>query len=41
MVSALPDRIWVTVLWHFGVLFVLALACHGELAARPPAPRAT
>jgi hypothetical protein len=39
MVSALPERIWVTVLWHFGVLFVLALACHGALALDRPAPR--
>src|SRR6266852_4503775 len=27
MVSALPERIWITVLWHFGLLFVIALAC--------------
>ena len=39
MVSALPERIWVTVLWHFGVLFVIALACHGALALDRPAPR--
>jgi hypothetical protein len=39
MVSARPERIWVTVLWHFGVLFVLALACHGALALDRPAPR--
>jgi hypothetical protein len=39
MVSSLPERIWVTVLWHFGVLFVLALACHGALALDRPAPR--
>ena len=39
MVSAMPDRIWVTVLWHFGVLFVIALACHGALALDRPAPR--
>jgi hypothetical protein len=39
MVSALPERIWVTVLWHFSVLFVIALACHGALALDRPAPR--
>jgi hypothetical protein len=39
MVSALPERIWVTVLWHFGLLFVIALACHGALALDRPAPR--
>ncbi|HTI56061.1 MAG TPA: hypothetical protein VMC04_17620 [Verrucomicrobiae bacterium] len=36
MVSALPERIWVIVLWHFGLLFVLALACHGALALDRP-----
>jgi SAM-dependent methyltransferase len=39
MVSALPERIWVVVLWHFGLLFVLALACHGALALDRPGPR--
>ncbi len=39
MVSALPDRIWITVLWHFVLLFVIALACHGALALDRPAPR--
>jgi hypothetical protein len=39
MVSALLERIWVTVLWHFGLLFVLALACHGALALDRPAAR--
>lgn len=39
MVSALPERIWVTVLWHFGLLFVLALACHGALALDRPGAR--
>jgi SAM-dependent methyltransferase len=39
MVSALPERIWVTVLWHFFLLFVIALACHGALALDRPAPR--
>lgn len=39
MVAALPERIWVTVLWHFGLLFVIALACHGALALDRPAPR--
>ena len=39
MVSALPERIWVIVLWHFALLFVIALACHGALALDRPAPR--
>jgi hypothetical protein len=39
MVSSLPERIWVTVLWHFSLLFVVALAAHGELALDRPAPR--
>ena len=39
MVAALPERIWITVLWHFGLLFVIALACHGALALNRPAPR--
>jgi len=39
MVSSLPERIWVTVLWHFSLLFVVALAAHGELAQDRPAPR--
>ncbi len=39
MVAATPERIWVTVLWHFGVLFVIALGCHGALALDRPAPR--
>jgi hypothetical protein len=39
MVSSLPERIWITVLWHFGLLFVVALAAHGELAQERPAPR--
>ena len=38
MVSALPERIWVIVLWHLGLLFVVALACHGSLALDRPAP---
>ena len=38
MVSALPERIWVVVLWHFGLLFVIALACHGTLALDRPGP---
>ena len=40
MVSGFQQRIWITVLWHFALLFVVALACHGELAldrARRPA----
>src|SRR4029453_12346392 len=39
MVSSLPERIWATVLWHFSLLFVVALAAHGELAQERPAPR--
>jgi SAM-dependent methyltransferase len=39
MVSALPERIWVIVLWHFGLFFVLALACHGALALDRPGSR--
>src|SRR5262245_10610496 len=39
MVSRLPERIWVTVLWPFSLLFVVALAAHGELAQDRPAPR--
>jgi hypothetical protein len=38
MVSALPERIWVIVLWHFALLFVIALACHGALALDRPGP---
>jgi hypothetical protein len=38
MLSGFKQRIWITVLWHFLLLFVVALACHGELAlTRPPA----
>ncbi|MGH7349447.1 MAG: hypothetical protein ACREI6_05495, partial [Candidatus Rokuibacteriota bacterium] len=39
MVSSLPQRIWVTVLWHFLLLFVVALGGHGALALDRPAPR--
>jgi len=39
MVSSLPERMWITVLWHFGLLFVIALAGHGALALDRPAPR--
>jgi hypothetical protein len=39
MVSGFPQRIWVTVLWHFALLFVAALACHGHLALDRPAAR--
>jgi len=38
MVAALPERIWITVICHFGLLFVIALACHGALALDRPAP---
>jgi hypothetical protein len=37
MLSGFKQRMWITVLWHFVLLFVVALACHGELAlTRPP-----
>ena len=39
MVSGMPARIWVVVLWHFALLFVVALACHGALALDRPAAR--
>ena len=39
MVSRYQPRNWVTALWHFAVLFVVALACHGELAISRPSPR--
>ena len=39
MVSGLPQRIWITVLWHLLVLLVVALACHGALALDRPSPR--
>ena len=38
MVSLYQPRNWVTALWHFLMLFVVALACHGELARDRPAP---
>jgi len=38
MVSDFPQRIWVTALWHFLLLLVVALACHGELAHDRPSP---
>jgi hypothetical protein len=39
ILSGFKQRIWITVLWHFLLLFVVALACHGELALTRPAPR--
>src|SRR6266446_8371688 len=39
MLSGFKQRIWITVLWHFLLLFVVALACHGELALTRPAAR--
>jgi len=39
MLSGFKQRIWMTVLWHFLLLFVVALACHGELALTRPSPR--
>jgi spermidine synthase len=38
MVSDFPQRIWVTALWHFLLLLVVALACHGKLAHDRPSP---
>jgi hypothetical protein len=38
MVSELKTQIWMTILWHLVMLLVVALACHGELARRRPAP---
>ncbi|MGH6691359.1 MAG: spermidine synthase, partial [Gammaproteobacteria bacterium] len=39
MVSGHHLRVWVNVLWHLALLFVVALACHGKLARARPAPR--
>jgi hypothetical protein len=39
MVASVSQRIWLTVLWHLALLFVVALACHGALALDRPAPR--
>ena len=39
MISHYQPRNWVTVLWHFLLLFVVSLACHGELAISRPSPR--
>jgi hypothetical protein len=39
MVSAFKQRIWVTMLWHFLLLLLVALACHGELARSRPTSR--
>jgi spermidine synthase len=42
LVSSFKQRIWISVLCHFALLFLVALACHGELArSRPPAARLT
>ena len=38
MISLYQPRNWVTALWHLLMLFVVALACHGELARDRPAP---
>ena len=38
MISLYQPRNWVTALWHFLMLFVVALACHGELARDRPGP---
>ncbi|HEY4908259.1 MAG TPA: hypothetical protein VIJ73_02075, partial [Methylomirabilota bacterium] len=39
MVSAFKQRIWITMLWHFLLLLLVALACHGELARSRPSSR--
>src|SRR5262249_57022134 len=39
MLSGYHPRNWVTVIWHFAALLVVALACHGELALDRPAAR--
>ena len=39
IVSGFRQRIWITVLWHFLLLFLVALACHGELALTRPSAR--
>jgi spermidine synthase len=39
MVSGLLERIWVTVLCHLALLFVVALAAHGALAMDRPEPQ--
>jgi hypothetical protein len=39
MLSGVKQRIWMTILWHFLLLFVVALACHGELALTRPSSR--
>ena len=39
MVSAFKQRIWITMLWHFLLLLLVALACHGELARSRPTSR--
>jgi len=38
MVSLYQPRAWITALWHFAVLLVVSLACHGELARDRPGP---
>jgi hypothetical protein len=37
--SGYTQRIWVAAFWHLGLLFVVALALHGELARLRPPPR--
>ena len=39
ILSGFKQRIWITVLWHFLLLFMVALACHGELALTRPSSR--
>jgi hypothetical protein len=38
MVSLYQPRAWITALWHFALLLVVSLACHGELARDRPGP---
>jgi spermidine synthase len=39
MVSGFRERIWIAMLWHLALLFVVSLSCHGELALDRPRPR--
>ena len=42
MFSGYHLRAWVSVVWHLGLLLIVALACHGKLArARPPSAHLT
>jgi hypothetical protein len=39
MLSGFKQHMWITLLWHFALLFVVALACHGRLALTRPSSR--